>query len=256
MSTIINGVGRVGIRQSVVVAPPASPSIITSGLVLNLDAGNTASYPGTGTTWTDLSGNGRNGTLVNGTSYSSANGGTMVFDGVNDDVRIANLAPILNATTNFSLDMWFKVPTPSSGAFNSIFSYGWDSRYNADILLYVTSNKVGIQVNNGSDGSGECSYVSTNFSNVQIVYNGTSTGNSNRLKLYLNGAEQILTYGYTVPSITSTIPGGQNAIGSYSTPSYNNFLTGNVSVARLYNRSLTPTEVTTNFNALKSRYGL
>ena len=52
-----------------------SLNIVTSGLVLNLDAGNTASYPGTGTTWTDLSGNGNNGTLVNGVGYNFANGG-------------------------------------------------------------------------------------------------------------------------------------------------------------------------------------
>lgn len=250
---IINGVGRVGIRNYV--APTSLSSITINGLVMNLDAGDTASYPGTGTTWTDLTGNNRNGTLMNGTSYSSANGGALVFDGINDDVRIANLAPILNAVANFSLDMWFKVPTPSSAAFNSLFSYGWSSYYSADILLYVTSNKIGIQVNNGADGSGECSYTSTGFSNVQVVYNGALAGNSNRMKIYINGVEQTLTYGYTVPSITSTVAGGQNSIGAYSTPGYNNFLNGNVSIARLYNRSITSTEVAANYNALKSRYG-
>ena len=79
-----NGIGRFGVRSYV--APVSLSTIITTGLVLNLDAGNTASYSGTGTTWTDLSGNGNNGTLTNGTSYSSTNGGVMVFDGVNDYV--------------------------------------------------------------------------------------------------------------------------------------------------------------------------
>lgn len=231
--------------------------IITNGLVVNLDAGNTASYSGTGTTWTDLSGNSRNGTLVNGTSYSSANGGSLIFDGINDYVAIANLSPIFNGVTNFSIDMWIKVPNPSSGAFNSIFSYGFYSNYGNDLFIYITSNKIGIQVNNGGDGGGECAYTSSNFSNIQVIYNGTLTGNTNRLKLYINGVEQTLNFGaYTVPSSTTTFPNGENAIGAYSTPGYNNFLNGNVSVMRVYNKSLTASEVTTNFNAIKSRYGL
>jgi hypothetical protein len=66
-----------------------SPSIVTSGLVLCLDAANPKSYPGSGTTWTDLSGNGNNGTLVNGPTYSSVNGGSIVFDGSNDYISTA-----------------------------------------------------------------------------------------------------------------------------------------------------------------------
>jgi hypothetical protein len=58
-----------------------NPRIITDGLVLALDAGNPKSYPGSGTAWTDLSGNGNTGTLVNGTGYNSGNGGSLVFDG-------------------------------------------------------------------------------------------------------------------------------------------------------------------------------
>ena len=60
--------------------------IVTDGLVLCLDAANPKSYPGSGTTWTDLSGNGNNGTLVNGVGYNSDNGGSLSFDGVNDYV--------------------------------------------------------------------------------------------------------------------------------------------------------------------------
>ena len=56
------------------------PDIVRDGLVLNLDAGEPSSYPGTGTAWTDLSGNGNTGTLTNGPTYSSANGGSIVFD--------------------------------------------------------------------------------------------------------------------------------------------------------------------------------
>ena len=66
----------------------------TGGPVLCLDAGSRLSYPGSGTTWTDLSGNGNTGTLVNGPTYSSANSGAIVFDGVNDIVSIGDVATL------------------------------------------------------------------------------------------------------------------------------------------------------------------
>ena len=63
------------------VAPVGPPALVTAGLVLNLDAGNTSSYSGTGNTWTDLSGRGNHGTLVNSVTYSSSNQGYFVFNG-------------------------------------------------------------------------------------------------------------------------------------------------------------------------------
>ena len=62
------------------------PKIVTNGLVLYLDAANKKSYPGSGTTWTDLSGNNNTGTLTNGPTFDSNNGGSIVFDGTNDYV--------------------------------------------------------------------------------------------------------------------------------------------------------------------------
>ena len=64
------------------------PKIVTNGLVLCLDASDIKSYPKSGTTWFDRSGNGNNGTLVNGVGYSSGNGGVLAFDGVDDYVEI------------------------------------------------------------------------------------------------------------------------------------------------------------------------
>ena len=80
-------------------------SIITSGLVLNLDASNSTSYSGTGTIWTDLSGSGNNGTIISGTTYSNINGGTMVFSGALNNRVQTNFAPIF---TDFSVCVWFK----------------------------------------------------------------------------------------------------------------------------------------------------
>ena len=78
--------------------------IVTSGLVLCLDAANRKSYPGTGTAWTDLSGRGNNGTLTNmdGTNFNSANGGSLTFDGSNEFVNCGTI----NLQQNFSLEIW------------------------------------------------------------------------------------------------------------------------------------------------------
>ena len=65
-------------------------TIIPDGLILHLDAANTKSYPGSGTVWKDLSGNGRDGTLIDGVGYSTDNGGTLVFDGTDDYVDCGN----------------------------------------------------------------------------------------------------------------------------------------------------------------------
>ena len=98
-----------------------NPKIVTNGLVLCLDAANAKSYPGSGTAWTDLSGLGNTGTLTNGPTYSSANNGSIVLDGINDYTSItcaANTIRAYNSTTQFII----KLPTYGGGQQN-ILSY-------------------------------------------------------------------------------------------------------------------------------------
>ena len=83
------------------------PSIVTNGLVLCLDAGNQLSYPGTGTTWNDLSRNGNNGTLTNGPVFNS--GGSMVFDGVDDYISTNTNSSLTQAgSIQFTAEIWAK----------------------------------------------------------------------------------------------------------------------------------------------------
>ena len=84
------------------------PSIITQGLVLALDAADRNSYPGSGTTWTDLSGNGNTGTLTNGPTYNSANGGSIVFDGSNDYVNFSYNSSLNIGGLNITLSSWVR----------------------------------------------------------------------------------------------------------------------------------------------------
>jgi hypothetical protein len=99
-----------------------SPSIITQNLVLCLDAANSKSYPGSGTTWTDLSGNGNNGTLANGVGYNSGNGGSLVFDGVDDYVSLTSADLRFGGSNSYTFDFFIKVPHSTTN--QTIFSNG------------------------------------------------------------------------------------------------------------------------------------
>ena len=103
-------------------ASAAGPNITTDGLVLHLDAANTNSYPGSGTTWTDISGKGHNGTLDNGPTFSSDNKGCIVLDGTNDYISTINLSSF----TTFTIQMWIFDSRSASGDMD-ILTYNGDS---------------------------------------------------------------------------------------------------------------------------------
>jgi hypothetical protein len=83
------------------------PATVTSGLVLELDAGNIKSYPTTGTTWFDKSGNARNGTLTNGPTFNTGSLGSIVFDGVDDYVSLGTFNGL--GSTNRTISVWFRI---------------------------------------------------------------------------------------------------------------------------------------------------
>ena len=229
--------------------------IVTNGLVLNLDAGRKSSYPNTGTTWYDISGNGNNGTMTNGPVFGTASGGVINLNGSNQYISVSGLATYLNNKTNFTYETWFKVN--STTTFGTLFSFGNNDNYSNDIIFFVSSNQICLQVNNGVDGGTVTTFTSTDWNSMSVVYDGTQTGNANRLKLYLNGVLQTLTFGtYNVPASTSNTSMVNSGIGVYSTGNWNNLLSGSIGSSRLYNKSLTDTEITQNFNATKSRFGL
>ena len=207
--------------------------MITTGLVMNLDASNALSYTGTGTSWTDLSGGGNNGTLLNGTSYSSENGGTLVLDGINDYVKINN-GTGLNLGNEYTFSIWVKFNN-----FNAVLAGAdmWDYYY----LMYVgDSNNI---YTSGAGGSGS-------FSGLNITTNQwvclTIVRSAASNTLYKNGVY--------IASGNPSNSGIVKAIGAYASGSFN--LNGKISSVNAYNRSLSSTEVTQNFNATKTRFGL
>ena len=114
------------------------PTIVNNGLILALDAADNNSYSGSGTTWSDLSGNNNTGTLTNGPTFGSTNGGTIVFDGTNDyaEITTRNTALEFQPTQPYSCFVFFR--SPAAAANGAIISNmtgsgtiaGWDLYFN------------------------------------------------------------------------------------------------------------------------------
>jgi hypothetical protein len=227
----------------------ADPTIVTSGLVLYLDASNASSYPGSGTSWYDLSGNGNNGTLVNGPTFSSANGGSIVFDGTNDYVDLGNISQ-LKPTTQITVSTWVYRSTMNDSQNEAIISCTQVGGYE----LYYTTNKMIFYVYAG--GSYRTPEMST--SAISGWMNFTATYDNRYAKLYYNGVLQnTVDSGATnnISYVANNILIGAEA-GTGSTRDSGFEWTGNIAQTLIYNRALTASEVLQNYNATKTRFGL
>ena len=227
-----------------------NPRIVTDGLVLCLDAANTKSYGGSGTTVTDLSGNGNNGTLVNGVGYDSGNGGSFSFDGSNDAITFATgLESQLQSGA--TLEMWIKKNSDDSAEFLKVGDSNVDDPgaqaiwYASGILRFHSfingrSRNYVLLQHTISLGDGNWRHIVFTFDG-NVVDGGTAS-------LYINGS---LITSTTNESSNSSFggPGFSNTGSSYAHD-------GSASVLRVYNRALSTTEVAQNFNALRGRYGI
>ena len=213
------------------------PAIVTDGLVLNLDAGFTPSYPKTGTTWYDVSSSGSNGTLINGPTFNSANGDSIVFDGVDDYVTIAG-ATLNNGST---LEMWFKQTTNKQV---ELLKYGTGTidTPGCHAVYYVPNTLRCLNFINGTRTFVSITHTinlgDSTWRQLLLSYTGDLTGGT--ASLYING--QLITSA-SATSINSSFDGpGFSSNSSYAFP-------GNVSTLRVYNRGLSATEALQNYNA-------
>ena len=220
----------------------AGPDIVEDGLVLCLDAANDRSYPGTGTTWTDLAGN-NNGTLTNGPTFDSANGGSIVFDGSDDRVSIplASL-PTPQNSTNLTYEAVVKFDT-IDGNFKTIFSQN-DGTGTGRILLAAsrTADRA-CTVVTGTQIQYSISDLAAN-----TVFTMTLGISGTNIYLGLNGVLQLVntnSFSYT--------GNGEINIGTSSSGA-GHFLDGNVFAARVYNRFLSTDELRQNHEATVGRY--
>lgn len=217
------------------------PNIVRDGLVLALDAASPRSYPGSGTTWYDLSGNGNNGTLTGGVSLSSLDSGCMDFDGTDDRI-IVDDNDILDVD-QFTLSFY---AYPEVSAVKEMV-VRHSSATGGIGAFEVYQNSLNITVrHNGS-------HIQTTPSTVFTLNQWHSiclTYDKQNIKLYVNSTEQfsvsrtVSTNSYTAPLV----------IGGYYNGTYS--FNGKLNLVKLYNRGLTSNEVAQNYNATKSRFGL
>jgi len=220
--------------------PGLVPSIVTDGLVLHLDAGDSASYPGSGTTWTDLSGNGNNGT-ISGATYSSNESGYLDFDGSNDYVNLGSFFTF----SNFTISLWV-YPGSTQTTYADIFDNNHTGTQN--FVCQQNYNNVN-QYSFGVSGSSGTSLFTLSANVWQYL---TFTYNNSVASAYINGAFH-----------SSGAPGGPANyvnpilnIARWSSQYGGRHWNGRVSYFTAYNKVLTASEITQNYNALKGRYGL
>jgi hypothetical protein len=216
--------------------------IVTQGLVLDLDAAKRDSYAGTGTAWNDISGNRNNGTLINGPTFNSGNGGSIVFDGTNDFVDCGNSTNIQLVAG--SVNVWFRGIQGTqigNGGYNAIiakqFAYG---------LFISGSNLVTYDWGNNVGRNTGVNVANNTWYNTCMTFTTMTGTPSNNAIIYLNGSPILTT---TIRLQNQTI---NLFIGSGNTPGQ--FLVGSVSQTSVYNRALTAQEVLQNYNATKGRY--
>ena len=228
----------------------AGPKIVEDGLVFCVDAANKKSYPGAGTTWTDLTANKKNGTLTNGPTFDSANAGSIVFDGTND--YVACVQSFSRNQTQLTISSWVKFNNfTTSRAIYVETKNDVSSR----IDLAVTTSQ-GIRFagrDDDSDSFTQFAISATSLINTDVWYNivGVYDPLNTNNNVYLNSVNVTsvsLNLGDGFPDTTSAT----QRIGNNGPNT--GYMNGNIALVQIYNRALTPDEIRQNYLATKGRF--
>lgn len=214
--------------------------IYPASLRLFIDAGNSASYSGSGTTVTDLIGT-QNGTLINGVGYSASNSGYFTFNGTNQYIDLSNNTTI-RPTSERTISGWFYI---NSGV-GMLYS---DGNLNANldtVSFWQDSANFYTVIGNSSTSQTKTSAKLTNATWVYV----TLRFNGSTIELYFNDVLQYSISQTVTPTNTSTIPA---KIGTYNGTGY--FLNGRCSMLKIFNEYRSTSDMTSDFNLYKTRYG-
>jgi hypothetical protein len=240
--------------------------IVTDGLVMNLDAGFTPSYPKNGTTWYDVSTNTNNGTLINGPTFNSGNGGSISVDGTNDIITVNDNSSIDLTELTFSL--WFNrgdILPLATGDQQNFFvkgntnAPGGDQMCPAFKLRGPTGGGQYIWAAGALGGGGGSILPPSQIFFANQWYNMTITHISTQTPIpYLNGVKQTdwVATNPTNPLVPNNFPMSfAGDVNRDVSERYANF-NGKFAIFQMYNRALTEQEVLQNWNAQKDRFGL
>lgn len=233
-------------------------SVVKSGLVLNLDAANRKSYPGSGTVWTDLCGSSNNGTLTNGPTFDGGNNGSIAFDGIDDCVAMNNDV-LISTTAPFTVYLWMNHNPRTSGTLfhrmltlrssatqplGIAFLNGNSNGYNG---LYMTAASDWVKGSNGY-------FPTVNvWGLLTVTYNGAGSTTGTNFKMYWNAVD----IGFTAnPGATTVSITNASFLGSRRSTTDDQYYRGKLSNFMLYNVEHSSIQISQNFNALRGRYGI
>lgn len=245
VSTVPEALVWINSQSNMTVLNSNYPSIVTDGLVLNLDAAAVSSYPRTGTTWIDLSGNGNNGNLINGPTYNNSGSESIVFDGVNDYVNV----PKIDTTwsQNLTVGVWIK---NIGGDYRGVINTGYHSAGNWE-MRFGRENFYG-GTNNGTRFG--CSVVTTN--GIKTI---NLNGELNKIGYYVMTYDGITLKGYTNGeffngiSQTGNVANNRDIIIGQNGGTFQ-YWNSNIYSVSIYNRTLTAEEVLQNYYAGLQRF--
>ena len=225
-------------------------NLTTTGLVLYYDPSSVSSYPGSGTAITDLSGNGRNGTMSNIT-YTSP---YFTYNGSSSQIAIADNALLEPGSGDWTMEVWVNQAVAGNDVVLGKFPAGgaqvsYSIRTSATVYYAQMGSGIGSGATLFQNSSNQ---VRTRGTWYQLVYVFTNVA-ANTIETFVNGSS-IGSVAHSLASILDTTTGLY--IGSYNNGEYAQWFDGKIGITRLYNRALTSTEVLNNYNVDKSKYGI
>jgi hypothetical protein len=233
----------------------SGPEIVNEGLIIHLDAANPNGYPGSGTIWYDLSGNNRNGNLINSVQFEKNFLGEMTFDGTDDYITVSyNSANFVNSS--YTWEAWVIGVQANSGSYNMPdIGYGSGGWPRMGFKLGKVGQNMAWQSYSSAGAASNFTMIVGPSSTTQWSYIAFTADYTNtECKTYYNGEVANTVTGY--PDVV----GNNSALGigraGNTAPSWNEEFHGSISSVKIYNRALTTTEVRQNFNALKGRYSI
>lgn len=246
--------------------PSATTGVVTSGSILYLDAGNASSYPGSGASWFDLLNN-VTSSIINNFTYTNVGASSSInLDGTTDYL-LFNPSSSLTGLTTLTANMWLKIQDPGATLFyksDGNSSRGWFIEYGDNV---ASSGQNGFGFAAVTTGTNLRYYINKNqlitgsWANYTITWDGVFPNTlGTGVKIYINGVQNTTTTYTAAGGGTRGADTGADPLefgyGDITGTTNANDFSGSIGVLMLYNRALTAAEITQNYNAFKSRYGL